>query len=82
MAESSSSKDTAQVGVCSGDVQSEIVPGKESLEDLLTTLGRQINNSDWLKQNTPEKFAKENPEIAQLFKDVMEKHADKISESE
>lgn len=43
---------------------------KESLEDLLATLGQQIRNSDWLQQNTPEKFEEENPEIAQIFKNI------------
>ncbi|XP_005101152.1 1-aminocyclopropane-1-carboxylate synthase-like protein 1 [Aplysia californica] len=43
---------------------------KESLEDLLTKLGQQINSSDWLQQNTPEKFATENPEVAKAFKRV------------
>ncbi|XP_059142103.1 1-aminocyclopropane-1-carboxylate synthase-like protein 1 [Physella acuta] len=43
---------------------------KESLEDLLATLGQQIRNSDWLQQNTPEKFEEENPEIAQVFKNI------------
>uniref|UniRef100_A0A0B6YBN5 Uncharacterized protein n=1 Tax=Arion vulgaris TaxID=1028688 RepID=A0A0B6YBN5_9EUPU len=43
---------------------------RESLEDLLTTLSNQINNSDWLQQNTAEKFAVENPEVAEAFRDA------------
>ncbi|GFO35999.1 1-aminocyclopropane-1-carboxylate synthase homolog (arabidopsis)(non-functional) [Plakobranchus ocellatus] len=46
---------------------------KENLEDLLTTLSNQIKSSDWLEHNTPEKFALENPEVAQAFKDAAEK---------
>lgn len=45
---------------------------KESLEDLLSTLSQQINSSNWLQQNTPEKFAQENPEVAEVFKSVRE----------
>jgi len=42
----------------------------DSLEGLLSQLSQQINTSDWLKQNTPEKFAAENPEVAKAFQDV------------
>ena len=41
--------------------------GGESLEDLLNTLHRQMKNSDWLKENTAEKWAAENPELAKAF---------------
>ncbi|GFR93200.1 1-aminocyclopropane-1-carboxylate synthase homolog [Elysia marginata] len=54
-------------------------PQKESLEDLLTTLSSQIRSSDWLEQNTPEKFALENPEVAQAFKEAAEKSSTKQS---
>ncbi|CAG5135961.1 unnamed protein product, partial [Candidula unifasciata] len=46
---------------------------RETLEELLTTLGQQINNSDWLQQNTAEKFAEENPEVAKAFQDAASK---------
>ena len=39
----------------------------ESLEDLLRTLHQQIQNSDWLKENTAEKWMEENPELAKAF---------------
>ncbi|CAL1544875.1 unnamed protein product [Lymnaea stagnalis] len=45
---------------------------KETLEDLLSTLSQQINSTNWLQQNTPEKFAEENPEIAGVFKSIRE----------
>lgn len=38
-----------------------------SLEDLLRTLHQQIQNSDWLKENTAEKWMEENPELAKAF---------------
>lgn len=44
--------------------------GGNNLEDLLSQLSSQINSSDWLQQNTPEKFAVENPEVAKAFQDV------------
>ena len=47
-----------------------ISPAPDSLEGLLSQLSQQINTSDWLKQNTPEKFAAENPEVAKAFQDV------------
>ncbi|XP_055864202.1 uncharacterized protein LOC106080073 isoform X1 [Biomphalaria glabrata] len=48
--------------------------GEETLEDLLSTLSQQIKSSDWLQLNTAEKFAKENPEVAQIFKDAVNKY--------
>ena len=39
----------------------------ESLEDLVRTLHCQIKDSDWLKENTAEKWAAENPELAKAF---------------
>ncbi|BFZ23982.1 hypothetical protein BsWGS_27021 [Bradybaena similaris] len=42
----------------------------ETLEDLMTTLSQQINDSDWLQLNTAEKFAAENPEVAKAFRDA------------
>jgi len=41
-----------------------------NLEDLLSQLSSQINSSDWLEKNTPEKFAAENPEVAKAFQDA------------
>lgn len=39
----------------------------ESLEDLIRNLHRQIKDSDWLQENTAEKLAAENPELAKAF---------------
>ena len=39
----------------------------ENLEDLVRTLHRQIQDSDWLKENTAEKWMAENPELAKEF---------------
>jgi len=39
----------------------------ESLEDLIRSLHRQIKDSDWLKENTAEKWAAKNPELAKAF---------------
>lgn len=39
----------------------------ETLEDLVRTLHQQIQNSDWLKENTAEKWMEDNPEFAKAF---------------
>ena len=39
----------------------------ESLEELIRGLHRQIKDSDWLQENTAEKWAAENPELAKAF---------------
>ena len=41
--------------------------GDENLEDLVRTLHRQMQSSDWLKENTAEKWMAENPELAKEF---------------
>ncbi len=41
--------------------------GDESLEDLVRTLHQQIQGSDWLKENTAEKWMADNPELAKEF---------------
>ena len=41
--------------------------GDETLEDLVRTLHRQMQDSDWLKENTAEKWMADNPELAQAF---------------
>ena len=41
--------------------------GEENLEDLVRTLHRQIQDSDWLKENTAEKWMADNPELAREF---------------
>lgn len=39
----------------------------ESLEDLVRTLHQQIKSSDWLKENTAEKWMEDNPKLAEAF---------------
>ena len=39
----------------------------ENLEDLVRTLHRQIQASDWLKENTAEKWMADNPDLAKEF---------------
>ena len=41
--------------------------GDETLEDLVRTLHQQMQDSDWLKENTAEKWMADNPELAQAF---------------
>ena len=43
------------------------VKTEERLDDLVATLQNQISQSDWLKNNTAEKWTKENPELASRF---------------
>lgn len=41
--------------------------GDETLEGLVRTLHQQIQDSDWLKENTAEKWMADNPELAKAF---------------
>lgn len=43
------------------------LPVSETLEQLLEKLKSQMKTSEWLKVNTPEKFANENPDVAKAF---------------
>ncbi|KAH3746665.1 uncharacterized protein LOC127847919 [Dreissena polymorpha] len=45
----------------------------DSLEDLFSTLKNQISSSDWLKENTAEKWVQENPELAKEYMDAAKK---------
>ncbi|XP_052787238.1 uncharacterized protein LOC128222304 isoform X2 [Mya arenaria] len=45
----------------------------DNLEDLFSTLKQQISSSDWLKENTAEKWVKENPELAKDYMDAAKK---------
>jgi len=54
----------AQIEVGAGNAQKA---GDENLEDLVRTLHRQIQDSDWLKENTAEKWMADNPELAKEF---------------
>ena len=39
----------------------------DSLQDLMRELHGKIKNSDWLKENTAEKWTAENPELAREY---------------
>lgn len=47
--------------------QDNVTSSDETLEDLIHSLNRQIKDSDWLKENTAEKWVAENPELADAF---------------
>ena len=49
------------------------VTGGESLEDMLRTLHKQIKKSDWLQDNTTEKWVTENPQLAKDYMEAMKK---------
>lgn len=40
----------------------------ENLEDLVKSFMSQVSNSNWLQQNTAEKWEKENRELAEMYK--------------
>lgn len=42
----------------------------DNLEDLLRRLNNQIQGSDWLRQNTAEKWLSENPQAAQSLQQL------------
>lgn len=46
----------------------------ESLGDLVAVLQKQMNKSDWLKENTAEKWMEENPELAKKFMEERSKN--------
>ena len=43
--------------------------GPDSLDDLVQNLQQQINGSQWLKENSAETWARENPKLAQQFQE-------------
>ncbi|XP_068168986.1 1-aminocyclopropane-1-carboxylate synthase-like protein 1 isoform X2 [Antennarius striatus] len=45
----------------------------ESVESLIGTLRNQIRSSNWLEKNTPELSGAEDPEILNVFKDLLQK---------
>ncbi|XP_006815690.1 1-aminocyclopropane-1-carboxylate synthase-like protein 1, partial [Saccoglossus kowalevskii] len=47
---------------------------EDCLEDLLTGLQHQIKTSNWLKDNTAEKWINENPMLYQEYKEAANKH--------
>ncbi|XP_048828736.1 1-aminocyclopropane-1-carboxylate synthase-like protein 1 [Brienomyrus brachyistius] len=53
------------------DVQAGPPPGK--LDSLIDTLRQQIRSSDWLEKNTPEWSSEEDPEVLDVFKDLLDR---------
>lgn len=53
------------------DVQAGPPPGK--LDSLIDTLRQQIRSSDWLEKNTPERSSEEDPEVLDVFKDLLDR---------
>eukprot|EP00112_Aurelia_sp_Birch-Aquarium-sp1_P009767 Seg212.10 transcript_id=Seg212.10/GoldUCD/mRNA.D3Y31 product="putative inactive 1-aminocyclopropane-1-carboxylate synthase-like protein 2" protein_id=Seg212.10/GoldUCD/D3Y31 len=53
----------------------EVGHEEESLDDLVTNLQEKIRGSDWLEENTAEKWSKENPELASKFEEEKSKSA-------
>lgn len=45
----------------------------ESLDSLIGALRQQIHASDWLEKNTPELSAGEDPELLDVFKDLLDR---------
>uniref|UniRef100_A0A8C8JAT1 Aminotransferase class I/classII large domain-containing protein n=1 Tax=Oncorhynchus tshawytscha TaxID=74940 RepID=A0A8C8JAT1_ONCTS len=45
----------------------------ESLDSLIGALRQQIHTSDWLEKNTPELSAGEDPELLDVFKDLLDR---------
>lgn len=45
----------------------------EKLDSLIGELRQQIRSSDWLEKNTPELSAGEDPELLEVFKDLLER---------
>ncbi|KAM4618451.1 1-aminocyclopropane-1-carboxylate synthase-like protein 1 isoform 2-T2 [Polymixia lowei] len=45
----------------------------ESLDSLIDTLKQEIRSSDWLEKNTPELSAGEDPEVLDVFRDLLQR---------
>lgn len=45
---------------------------KDPLEDLVRTLNSNIKGSNWLQENTADKWVQENPELAREYKKAAE----------
>ncbi|XP_068117332.1 1-aminocyclopropane-1-carboxylate synthase-like protein 1 isoform X2 [Hyperolius riggenbachi] len=51
-------------------VSSHHEPSGSSLSDLIVQLQSQMRSSDWLQRNTVENFAKQNPEVFQVYSNL------------
>ncbi|XP_072322675.1 1-aminocyclopropane-1-carboxylate synthase-like protein 1 isoform X2 [Scyliorhinus torazame] len=60
------SEDVIEVGVLP-------TPPDPALDGLIGLLRQQIRTTDWLQRNTPEQFARENPEVYDVFCKLAEK---------
>ena len=45
----------------------------DNLEDLVSQLSQQVQKSDWLQQNTPEKWISENKELHKEMQDELKR---------
>ena len=48
--------------------------GNDSLENMLRTLNTNIKTTDWLTQNTADKWVQENPQLAEDYKSAAQSH--------
>ena len=46
----------------------------DSLENMLRTLNTNIKTTDWLTQNTADKWVQENPQLAEDYKSAAQSH--------
>lgn len=53
------------------DRQTSLPASGSALDSLIRTLGQQIRSSNWLEKNTPELSAGENPEVLDVFRDLL-----------
>ncbi|XP_068612971.1 1-aminocyclopropane-1-carboxylate synthase-like protein 1 isoform X2 [Brachionichthys hirsutus] len=56
-------------------LSNQVAKPTESMESLVGILRNQIRSSDWLEQNTPELPGGEDPEILDVFKDLLQRAA-------
>ena len=54
---------------------------EETLEDLASLFTKQVQNSDWLKEHTPEKWISENKELYQEIQEQYKKIEDAKKET-
>ena len=54
---------------------------EETLEDLASLFTKQVQNSDWLKEHTPEKWISENKELYQEIQEQYKKIEDATKET-
>ena len=54
-----------------GSSSSGSVPAETSLHDLIKTFQSEVKQSNWLKNNTADKWELENPELAKQYRDAL-----------